>query len=111
MIDKNSQYRDFVEGRDGSYLSIIIDEHEASNWLQKSLLDNDETFAKVNESDTRKVVAVKDKLAVLYDALFIHDFSNSYEPIQIGDMSFSAETRNELFRIESGLSQDADFTL
>lgn len=110
-LASHQKYRDFVEGRDGSYLSIIIDEHEASNWLQKSLLDNDETFAKVNESDTRKVVAVKDKLAVLYDALFIHDFSNSYEPIQIGDMSFSAKTRNELFRIESGLSQDADFTL
>jgi hypothetical protein len=67
-------------------------------------------FEKTNDSDNRKIVNFEDRVGEVYDALFKHDYSSGY-PYNIGQMSFTKETRIDLLKIVSALSKYADYSL
>ena len=108
-ISNQTDYLSFIEGKDATPLLDVMNSNDIAISLCSFLLNNNETYEKHGENDNREIVSLKDKLLMVYDALFIHDFDSDYKSIEIGDTAFDKDTKKEVLRIASGFSNYADF--
>ena len=110
-INNHSEYESFIHGDDPTALLRVINSTEMAYALCDYLLYRDETYQKYGNDDTKKVVTLEEKLRQVYDALFIHDFDKDPSSVDIGSASFDKETKKEILRIASGLSNDMTFNI
>lgn len=110
-ISDQSKFDAFVRGDDSSPLHKVLKDNNIAISLCNSMLNSNETYATTGVSDKRTVVMLADKLNQVYDALFIHQYTSKVYEIQIGEMSFSEATKNELLKAVSALSAYADYDL
>ena len=108
-IKDYSEYAAFIEGRNPEPLYQVLKSNDIAIGLCNFLLNNNETYNRVNDSDTRQEVDLKIKLQQVYEALFVHDFEKDYAPISVGDTTFERDTKKEVLRIASGFSNYASF--
>lgn len=108
-ISDYSRYEAFVTGKDSSPLRDILMNTEMGSSLRRSLLTNNETYDKEEQTDSIKFVSLEERLDALYDALFIRQYTSRAYEVRIGQMSFSCESKATLLRAVSALSQFADF--
>lgn len=104
-----SKYEAFTAGKDSSPLHDLFGNTEMGMSLRRRLLSNDETYDEAKQTERIKFVKLEDKLEILYDALFIKEYTSGDYEVQVGQMSFGSETRATLFRAVSTLSQFADY--
>jgi hypothetical protein len=103
-IYNRNLYEEFIKGRNSTPLTELF-KTESPHGL-KMLLNNNGTF---DPNDSQKtLVTLEDKMTQIYNALFVEDFIDTYE-IEIGECSFSKDTKNTLFSIVSLLSDYADW--
>lgn len=108
-ISDYSRYEAFVTGKDSSPLRDILINTDMGLSLRRSLLTNNETFDREEQTDSIRFVSLEKRLDALYDALFIRQNTSRAYEVQIGQMSFSRESKATLLRAVSALSQFADF--
>ena len=108
-ISDYSRYEAFVTGKDSSPLRDILINTDMGSSLRRSLLTNNETFDKEEQTDSIRFVSLEERLDALYDALFIRQYTSCAYEVRIGQMSFSCESKATLLRAVSALSQFADF--
>lgn len=103
-------YNAFIQGKDNSPLLKIMESGELGINMCSSLLGQGETY---EESTKQGVIQVKlvDKLNTVYEALFVQDYSHGVYQKNIGQMTFSQETHENLMRAVSLLSNFADFSI
>ena len=104
----HAQYLAFIEGRDSSPLTNIVNGEFAHGFLQLLLTPN-ESF-EVMENATINIVTLKDKLIEAYNALF--SFSQSQyggREVTVGRLEFSIATLFQFRRILSVVSSEADY--
>ncbi len=104
----HAQYLAFIEGRDSSPLTNIVNGEFARGFLQLLLTPN-ESF-EVEKNATANIVSLKDKLNEAYNALF--SFSQSQyggREVTVGRLEFSIATLFQFRRILSVVSSEADY--
>ena len=97
-----SKYTEFVEGRD--YTPLLDVSKTVYARIFDRLLDGNETYSKREEQQGKKLVTIESKLKLVYSALFENDYTLDRRDIAIGDLEFSAETKESLLRTASLLS-------
>jgi hypothetical protein len=107
-ISNTKRYNAFVQGKDSSPLIEVMGSGELGLGMCSSLLNQKETYNEPKQPDEVKVKLV-DKLNAVYNALFIHDYSNGTYEKNVGEMSFTRETYDSLMRTTSLLSNFSDF--
>lgn len=110
-ISDQSKYDAFVRGEDAIPLHRIMRDNSVAISLCNSMLNANETYANTSVSGNRKVVRLTDKLNQVYDALFIYQYTSRVDEKQIGEMSFNEETKAELLKAVSALSDYADYDI
>lgn len=110
-IKSQSQYSAFISGYDSSPLHDLFSYCNSLSGLKNQLLTEQETYKKINEKDPKTVVLLKDKLDLVYDALFVNNYSEGAYAINIGDLSFERDMRNKLMKIINTFSSNADYTV
>lgn len=102
-ISDTSKYKNFIEGKDFTPLieiSGLVSIHAFGR-----LLDQDETYFEKDTQQGKKLVTVKSKLKLVYEALFKTDYGREIRSISIGNLEFSERTKETLLRAASLLSQ------
>lgn len=109
-LSSMERYEDFINGKDSSPLLEIMGTGNLGVKICSSLLDLNETYEEsANQEETQ--VKLVDKLNAVYEALFVQDYSHGINQKNIGEMSFSKETYQELMKAVSLLSDYADFNI
>ena len=110
MSDMTS-YKKFVSGRDcGPLLEILLSPNIRIN--TKLLCNPNENFDESEhlfKNSDGNSVSLEDRLKEVYDAIFKNSRSNGYYEINIGQLSFSENTRNIITEITSLLSPNSDY--
>lgn len=104
-----SKFDSFINGKDPTPFLQIFQSNDIAMGLFGSLLRKNESYKNTNNYDSIKEVKLEDKLKQVYEALFVHNYAISSAPIEIGDTSFTKNTREEILRIASGFSNYAYF--
>lgn len=100
------KYEDFISGIDGSPLIEVSD--CLSIGFFSYLLENSETFSKNDRVlSTAKSVCLKDKLEMLYEALFKTEYNRETRYRIIGKVQVGEESKALLTQISSTLSKYA----
>lgn len=107
-ISDTKRYKDFIEGKDDSPLIEVLGSGELGRRTCSFLLESNETYDEPTQQGVSKVELV-DKLKLVYNTLFLQDYSNSVYEKNIGELSISQETHDFLLRAESLLSHFSDF--
>lgn len=106
-----TSYKEFVSGRDcGVLLDILLSPNVIIN--TRLLCNQNEDFDKSEglfKSSDGNSVSLKDRLKEVYDAIFKNPSGNGYREINIGQLSFSENTRNVIEEITSLLSPNSDY--
>lgn len=97
-----SKYTDFVEGHD--YTSLLDISKSVPERVFDQLLDRNETYSKKEEQQGKKLVTIESKLKLVYSALFENNYTLDRRDIAIGDLEFSAETKESILRTAGLLS-------
>lgn len=97
-----SKYTEFVEGRD--YTPLLDVSKTVYARIFDQLLDRNETYSKKEEQQGKKLVTIESKLKLVYSALFENNYTLDRRDIAIGDLEFSAETKESLLRTAGLLS-------
>lgn len=100
-----NEYKDFIEGKDGTPFEEIIPEHPLYKYFFDGLLEQNEGYT--NQTNKQKVVRVEDKLQAVYKALFSN--TTSYNRIRIGRYEFTLDLRNKIMQTANLLSHLSDF--
>lgn len=108
-IKDYSKYRAFISGEDSSPLHDIIDNTNFGRGYRNLLLSGNETFNRNDKEAGRRLVTMQDKVDSLYDAMFIHKYTERPHEINIGELTFDDKTREVLLRVASALSRYSDF--
>lgn len=110
MSDMTS-YKKFVSGRDcGPLLEILLSPNVGIN--TKLLCNQNEEFIESEnlfKSSHGNTVSLEDRLKEVYNAIFKNSRGNGYREINIGQLSFSENTRNAITEITSLLSPNSDY--
>lgn len=101
-------YNNFIEGKDFSPLIEILGKNDCSTSICRNLLEINESFEE--SSNNEVTVKLNDKLIMVYKALFVQAYSNRIYEIKIGETSFSVESKKDLLKIISLLSDYSDYT-
>jgi len=105
-----SKYNSFILGYDSSPLHEVFNGKNADHFIFKSLLSGAERFGNLKVGD-EPVVYLKDRLEMVYTALFIQEYSGAIYEKTIGNASFTEETQKKLFEIVNLWSNFADFDI
>ena len=111
QMSNMTSYTKFVSGKDCEALLDILFNTKIrihTPWLcsQAETFDvHEKTFKSVNGN----VVSLKDRLKEVYNAVFGMSTSNEYGKTDIGQLSFSEDTRKEIEDITSLLSLHSDY--
>lgn len=106
-----SGYNRFISGRDcGPLLEILLSSDIGINtkWLCKQNENYDESEKLFKSSDGNSV-SLEDRLKEVYDAMFKNSHGNGYREVNIGQISFSENTRNIIEEITSLWSPNSDY--
>lgn len=104
MVDI-SLYYDFINGRNPKPLIEIVGYEEFRSGICSMLLENNETYDEEHHSDEQIVVSLEDKLNKLYNTLFAKSDDYTRREINIGNCSFSKQTKDKIIHITSMLSE------
>lgn len=96
-----SKYTEFVEGRD--YTPLLDISKAVPERIFDQLLDRNETYLK-REEQSKTLVTIESKLKSVYHALFVKNYTLDRQDITIGNLEFSARTKETLLRTVSLLS-------
>ena len=75
------------------------------------LLNEKEGYSNLDSSSELIVVKREDKLREVYNAIFVKKYDGRSYETTIGKVSFGEETKNELLKIISGLTEYADYEI
>lgn len=100
-----SLYNEFVNGKNMKPLIDIYEDSYIGKRLLGSLVTREEAFEKI---EGIKLVTREEKLKELYDAIFIMDYSNTYDKV-VGEYEFNKNSKFFVKNVASMLSQYADF--
>jgi hypothetical protein len=109
-ISNIERYNSFIRGEDSSPLIEVMGSGELGKSMCSSLLNHKETYGE-SKQQGEVMVKLEDKLNNVYNALFKRDYSNGTYERNIGDMSFSQSTHDNLMRTVSLLSKFSDFQI
>ena len=109
-MSDSQRYDDFIKGRDGTPFVDLLSSGEIAKGYGNMLLNQDETYG---ASYQPKIQSVKrsDKLMQVYQAVFTQSYTNGKYCVDIGEMQFTAKTRELVMRCISLLSDYADYSL
>ena len=96
------KYTSFIQGTDGTPL-LEISRFVSVHTFGK-LLGVDETYSEKEAQQGKTLVTIESKLNLVYSALFEKDYALDRRDILIGDLEFSARTKEILLRTASLLS-------
>lgn len=103
-------YQKFVSGENGNIIGEVIKPTDVARSYKNWMLTKNETFDNQFETDNKEIVDFKQRISEVYYAIFQYDFALSYR-YDVGQMTFTKRTKQDLLRIVSGLSMDADYSL
>jgi hypothetical protein len=106
-ISDIERYNSFIYGKDSSPLIEVLGSGELAQNLCASLLSPGQSYGPMQPGIVK--VKIEDKLNEVYNALFAQDYTKGTYEKAIGGISFTRETRDILMRVDSLLSQYADF--
>jgi len=101
-------YNDFIKGRNSDPLIGVLGNGDIARSLCSSLLDRTETYDD-DPKDQRTTVLLADKLDSAYKALFEENGRSAWKETNIGECSFSRQTKDAVMRATSMLSEFASF--
>ena len=110
-ISDQSKYDAFVCGDDPSPLYKVLRDSNMAISLCNSMLNSNETYNADNTDGKKKVVSLSDKLNEIYNALFVHRYTSNDCEKRVGTLSFSINTKEQLMRAVSMLSDYADYEI
>lgn len=110
-ISDQSKYDAFVRGEDPSLLHKVIKDNNIASSLFSNMLNLNETYNVDNTDGKKKVVSLSDKLNEIYNALFVHRYTSNDCEKRVGTLSFSINTKEQLMRAVSMLSDYADYEI
>lgn len=110
-ISDQSKYDAFVRGEDPSLLHKVIKDNNIASSLFSNMLNLNETYNADNTDGKKKVVSLSDKLNEIYNALFVHRYTSNDCEKRVGTLSFSINTKEQLMRAVSMLSDYADYEI
>lgn len=110
-ISDQSKYDAFVRGEDPSLLHKVIKDNNIASSLFSNMLNLNETYNADNTEGKKKVVSLSDKLNEIYNALFVHRYTSNDCEKRVGTLSFSINTKEQLMRAVSMLSDYADYEI
>ena len=102
------RYINFIEGKDSELLYDIYKDTYIEKTMCSFLLNYGETYDSNEGKSEIKNVSRKEKLQEVYNAIFARDRDNRLEVV-VGEVAFDGNTKNELLRIISGISDCADY--
>lgn len=102
FVTDTERYNRFINGDDGSPLHEVFIGKAISDRMFDAMLTKKQTFAESN--DTLTHVELSDILDAFYNVLFKVEFTGSRYEYTLGELSFTAETRDILLRTASLLS-------
>ena len=108
LVD-TSLYYDFINGKNSKPLLEIIGDGEIARGICSMLLEQDETYDVEQHNSKQTVVLLEDKLNQAYNALFSKEYDYTRREIDVGNCSFSKQTRDKIMRITSMLSEYTSF--
>lgn len=103
-----SLYNDFVNGKNSKPLMDIYKESDLGEGLCYELLNRDEACEK---TEGKTLVTVEQKLQSLYEAIFVTEYTNGVYRTMIGNYGFDNNSKYFVRKIESMLSEYADYEL
>ena len=103
-----SLYNDFVNGKNSKPLMDIYEESDLGEGLCYELLNRDEAYEKI---EGKTLVTVEQKLQSLYEAIFVTEYTNGVYRTIIGNYGFDNNSKYFVRKIESMLSEYADYEL
>ena len=106
-----TSYKNFISGKDcGPLLEILLSPNIRMNTKllcnQNENFDESENLFKRSDSNS---ISLEDRLKEVYNAIFKNSRGNGYHEINIGQLSFSENTRNIIIEITSLLSPNSDY--
>ncbi|WP_418972352.1 KAP family P-loop NTPase fold protein [Allofournierella sp.] len=113
-IHDANTYDKFIHGKAPSTMVDILSSPSINFWRHPHLLSKNEVFdaqAPLQASSSQKVVHFATRIEEIYNALFSpQDMDPShYRPVEIGEMEFSLQIRNNLLETVSMLSRFSSF--
>lgn len=109
-LHNQSQYEDFINGKDSSPLHDVIKSNDIAISAFSDLLEENETYhLSQNGHQNLHIVPVEDKLNEVYNALFVYQYTNQNYEKRIGKIKFTAETKSDLLKAISTLSPYASY--
>ena len=105
------RYKNFIQGKDGSLLTELLNDTYLAISVCSQLLNENEVYSNPNNNSALKVVKKEDKLSEVYDAIFVKKYDARTYKTMVGQVSFNEKTKEELFDIISGLSKYADYEI
>lgn len=100
------KYNSFIKGADSTPLYDIAS--ELGEHYFNRLLSNSETF---NNENGLTHVTIEEKLDLVYNALFKHNYDNDGYDVRIGDFVFTKYAQNEIIKATTLLSRYADYEI
>ena len=110
MCDR-PRYNKFIQGRDGSPLIELLSDTNIAISMCSQLLNEKEAYSNLDNSSELIVVKREDKLREVYNAIFVKKYDGRSYETTIGKVLFGEETKNELLKIISGLTEYADYEI
>lgn len=109
MVNRDT-YQEFVSGENGDIIGEVIKLTDVARSYKNWLLTKNETFENQFETDNKEVVDFKERIREVYYAIFQYDYASTYR-YNVGQITFSKQTKYDLLRTVSGLSMGADYSL
>lgn len=102
-----SKYVEFIEGRNFNvFYDFCVSQYKTDRF--KCLLEYDEQYEDL-DMKRQKSVTAKEKLKLVYDAIFSRNDCDHSNLIQIGELDFEPDVINEIYKIPAMLSCYADY--
>ena len=108
MVD-TTQYYDFINGRNSKPLIEIVGDGDFGRGICAMLLERNETYDEERHTDEQIVVSLEGKLNQAYYALFTKEDDHTWREVNVGNCSFSKQTKEKVMRITSMLSEYTSF--
>ena len=104
-----SLYSEFMNGANSKPLMDIYKDSIEGKWLTERLLNEDETLD--DGTRNKKVIKVEQKLQELYDAIFVTEYTNGRYHTILGDYEFDCDSKAFVKKVESALSEYANYQI
>lgn len=108
-ISDYPRYEAFIAGKDSSPLHDFFLNTEVGTNIRNNLLAPNECFDPTGNQRGMIVVKLEDKLNILYNALFVQQYTSRVYEIQIGKMSFDSQSKDTLLQAVSILSNFSNY--